>query len=399
MSAPCRRRGLPSALLALCLLGLLGLAGLAQAAPRIGVVTMGPGQEYWARFGHNAIIVDDASRGEPVMYNYGYFDFEQPGFLTNFLRGYMQYELVALPARTDLGHYQREGRGATVQWLDIPAGPARELAAFLEWNARPENAAYRYDYFTDNCSTRVRDAIDLALDGALRTQMGTRSRGHTYRDEALRLGRPTPWLALGMHFGLGPYADRPLSRWDEAFVPSRLAESLREMRTPRGTPLVLAEVELLAQRIAPEPEQAPRWVWRFLGLGLALALSLLAVHARRPRAVAAAAAGYWLLTGAAGLGLAGLWLFTEHVSAWGNENLLLASPLALLLVPGALALARGREPGRAYLPLLVAVSLLAGTAAFLKLLPFRIQDNLDWVALLLPLQLAFLIAVRPRRIG
>ncbi|MFC4727872.1 DUF4105 domain-containing protein [Coralloluteibacterium thermophilus] len=385
------------ALLAALLL-LACCASAAAQAPRIGVVTMAPGTEYWSRFGHNAVIVDDPAQPEPVMYNYGFFDFEAPGFLPNFLRGKMAYLLVALPAREDLARYDHEGRGAVVQWLDVAPEAARELADFLEWNARPENATYRYDYFTDNCSTRVRDAVDRALDGALRRQLDTRSRGLTYRSEALRLGQPTLWLALGMHFGLGPHADRPLSRWDEAFVPSRLAESLREVRGASGGPLVVAETEILPHRIAPEPAQEPRWVWRFFGLGLAAAVALLLLATRTPRAVATVAAGYWTLTGLAGVGLASLWLFTDHVAGWANENLLLASPLALALVPGALALARGRRPGRAFLVLLHLVTLLAATAGFLKLLPFRIQDNLDWVALLLPVQIALLIVAsrRPR---
>src|SRR5690606_26024577 len=109
------------------------------------------------------------------------------------------YQLVALPLELDLRGYAADGRGVRLQWLAIEPGAARALAASLAWNARPENAEYRYDYFTANCSTKVRDALDAALDGALRRELSGRSHGYTFRDEARRLAAPLPWLYLGIH--------------------------------------------------------------------------------------------------------------------------------------------------------------------------------------------------------
>lgn len=372
------------------------LSGIAAATPRIGMVTMEPGEEYWARFGHNAVLVDDPARGEPILYNYGFFDFDEPGFLPRFLRGLMTYRLLALPASQDLPNYAAEGRGVTVQWLDIAPPRAAELATFLAWNARPENARYRYDYFTDNCSTRVRDAIDRALGGALKTQLVRSSQGLTYRSESLRLGAPLPWMALGMHLGLGPFADRPLSRWDEAFVPARLRDSLRGVRTTAGTPLVLAEQIVLPHRLAPTPEQPPRWRRGFVLTGLGLAILVLVSARRAPRTLAGAVLMFWTVAGLIGAGLTALWAVTDHVAAWGNENILLLSPLCLGLLPGAWAQLRRRTPPRWFSSLLLIVLLLAGVAGFLKFLPFRIQDNLDWIMLLLPLHAALWWSLRRR---
>lgn len=380
-----RLRALLALLLPALLLVAACLPGQLLAQPRIGLVTMEPGEPYWARFGHNAIVVDPADGGQPTLYNYGYFDFDEPGFLFNFLRGRMHYRLVALPMAQDLAYYAEEGRGVGVQWLAIEGDDAVDLAAFLAWNAEPENAVYRYDYFTDNCSTRVRDALDQALDGALRAQLSGRSQGITYRHEALRLGQPLPWMHFGMHLGLGPFADRPLSRWDEAFVPMRLRDSLREVRLADGRPLVLAEERLLPHRLVPPQPEAPQWRARYALLGLALAIGALWLGRRRPRLLARLSLGLWLLCGLAGLGLLALWGLTTHVAAHGNENVLLFSPLALLLLPGTLALARGRAPSPRYRWWLRLVLASAATALFLKFLPFRIQANGDWIALMLPL--------------
>jgi hypothetical protein len=379
---------------ALLLFALL-LSAQALAAPRVGVVTMGPGEEYWSRFGHDAILIDDRAddpSSEPTLYNFGYFDLDEPGFMWHFVQGRANYQLVALPASEDLAQYARAGRGASVQWLDFMPAQASNLQRDLEWNARPENARYRYDYFTQDCTTRVRDALDRALDGLLRAQLTAPSQGLTYRFEAVRLGSPAPWMGLGMHFALGPYADRPLSRWDEAFIPQRLQASLRMIRTATGTPLVTGEAELLPQRLPPAPNDFPHWRIGFVLAGIGLALLALFGTRFAPRTTAAFAGLYWLKCGLLGTGLVLIWAFTAHVAIWGNENMLLTSPLCLALLPGAWKAMHGRTPPRWHCTVLLLVAASAGIALFLKFLPFRIQDNGDWIALFLPIQLALAYA-------
>ncbi len=361
----------------------------ALPVPRIGVVTMGPGDVFWERFGHNAIVVDDPSRGEPVSYNFGFFDLAEDGFIGRFVRGEMQYMLVALPLADDMQYYRDVGRGARLQWLDLDPAQARRLAADLAENARPENARYRYDYYTDNCATRVRDALDRALGGTLRRQMEPRSTGDTFRSESVRLASPAPWMWLLFDIGLGPYGDRPLSRWEQAFLPRRLADDLREVKLDDGRPLVLAETELLPQRRAAEPAERPRALWPWLLLGLGLAAAIAALANRAPRAVAGVAAGFWLLCGTLGLVLVLSWAFTEHRALWANRNLLLLNPLCLLLLPGAWSLLRGRYPSARFRALLVVVAAFATLALLPLWLQAMPQRNGHWIALLLPIHAAF----------
>ncbi len=371
----------------------------ATAAPRIGVVTMQPGEIFFERFGHNAIVVDDPAAGEPMSYNFGFFDLDEPDFIARFIRGDMQYMLVALPLAQDLAYYREVGRGVSIQWLDIDAPAANEIAAMLAVNARPENARYRYDYFTDNCSTRVRDAIDRALDGALRRQLSSRSQGNTYRSEAVRLASPASWMWLGFDIGLGPAADRPNSLWEDAYVPMRLADSLRQARRADGRPLVLEEAELLRHRIAPEPAAFARPWWPWLLAGLVIAASLCWLGQRRASRVAAIALPWWTLGGIAGVLMVFLWGFTTHRFAWANHNLLLLSPLCLALLPGTWRIARGSEGGRLFQALLWAMTVMILLAPFLLWLPAQPQRNAHWIALLLPLQLAFasvLLRAQPR---
>ena len=368
---------------------------LAAAAPRIGVMTMQPGEVFFERFGHDAIVVVDPDSGEAVSYNFGFFDPSEPDFLSRFIRGEMMYHLVALPATQDLAQYQAAGRGVSMQWLDLEPEQARALAALLAERARPENSRYRYDYFTANCATQVRDALDTAMGGALKAQLAGRSRGNTYRSEAVRLASPAPWMWLGFDLGLGPYADRALSRWEEAFVPMRLADSLREARNRQGRPLVQSEQELLPHLIAPEPVEAPRRWWPWLLAGLSLAAAIFAAR-HRPRLLAGFALPLWLLCGLAGALLVFLWGFTAHQAGWANRNLFLLSPLCLLLLPGAIALLRRRVPGRLFRPLLWAVAAIAMLGWILQWLSLQPQYNLSWIALLLPVHVALALALGRR---
>jgi hypothetical protein len=385
-------------LLALSLWWLACGAALAQApaAPRIGVATMQPGTVFFERFGHDAIVVVDPVTGAATSYNFGFFDPGEPDFIANFVHGRMRYRLEALPFEQDLAYYREVGRGVSVQWLDLSGAEASRLAAALAENARPENARYRYDYFTDNCATRVRDAIDAALGGSLKRQVEGRSHGATYRSESVRLASPAPWMWLGFDVGLGPAADQPLSVWQESFVPMRLADALREVEGNDGRPLVRAEQRLLPQRLPPEPAEAPRPWWPWLLAGLAVAAAALLAARRFPRVVAACALPFWGLCVLVGALMLFLWLGTEHRFAWGNHNLLLFDPLCLLLLPGGWRIARGRAPGPWFARWLAMVAIGTVVALFMLWLPVAPQRNAHWIALLLPVHAGLWLALRRR---
>jgi hypothetical protein len=381
----------------LALVAGLVFAAPAIAAPRIGVMTMQPGEIFWERFGHDAVVVDDPAHGEPISYNFGFFDPSEPDFIPRFIHGQMRYQLVALPMREDLAYYREVGRGVSIQWLDLTPGQATRLADALAVNALPQNARYSYDYFTDNCATRVRDAIDRALDGHLQKQLSARSRGNTYRSEAVRLASPAPLMWLGFDIGLGPFADVPLARWQEAFVPMRLADSLREATASDGRPLVLSEQRLLPQRLPPEPAEFARPWWPWALWGFALALALLWLGGRMPRGLGAIALPAWTLCGLLGVLMLFIWFGTAHRAGWANQNLLLFNPLCLLLWPGGWRLLRGRAAGRwfgRWLALVLACAVAAWIMRWLP--PFPEQDNARWIALLLPIHAGLYYALRRR---
>ncbi len=370
----------------------------------VSLITFGPGTEVWERFGHNAILIHDRTTNQSRLYNYGIFDFDQEDFFLNFARGRMTYRMAVDDADEELPLYVQEGRWIVQQQLDLTPAQRAKLATFLDWNVRPENAQYRYRYFDANCSTRTRDALNMAADDAIRQQTIAPSRGFTYRMDVMRLMRPDPLLMLGMDVGLGPFADRRLTYWDESFLPTELMRHMREVSvvdpaTGQQHPLVARETRLNQARIPEPSETPPDWFWGALTVGLLLAVLILALaraHANGPaRATFATIALVMaLVLGLGGVILLGLWFLTEHTSAWRNENLLLLDPLCLLLIPVWI-----RAYRRAWVPSAFAryatliVVLLAGFAWFAKVFPWFVQDNRFWIALLLPVHAAFACAV------
>ncbi|WP_240600156.1 DUF4105 domain-containing protein [Solilutibacter silvestris] len=352
-------------------------------------MTMQPGEVFWERFGHDAIVVDDPAKGEPVSYNFGFFDPGEPGFIGRFIRGQMLYSLAALPLREDLQTYRDEGRGVAIQWLNLTPAQANAVQSALELKAQPQNSRYHYDYFRDNCTTRVRDALDRALGGQLRRQLEGSSNGETYRSDATRMAAPAPWMRYGFELGLGPAADVPLTHWDDAFLPQRLADSLASASN-NDQPLVSATEQLLPQRLAPASAETALPLWPFVIAGLAIAAAILAFGRRHRRLLAALALPFWLFCGLFGAVSLYAWIGTAHWVAAANHNLWLLNPLALLMLWPALQWLRGRDSafGRNVLLVIAMFAVIGLLVSWLG----PLQRNAPWVALLVPIHCALSLA-------
>jgi len=146
---------------------------LLSESARISLVTILPGKKVYSVFGHNAIRVVDPERGIDVAYNYGTFEFGNPlTFSAKFLYGDLNYRLAKQRYDRMVAYYpSEEGRPLIEQWLDLDADQRETIFRFLEWNALPENAYYRYDFFYDNCATRIRDLFEDVLGSDLRAEL------------------------------------------------------------------------------------------------------------------------------------------------------------------------------------------------------------------------------------
>jgi len=370
------------------------------------VMTFGPGREVWERFGHNAIWIHDSTHGTDQAYNYGLFDFRQENFVLRFVRGQMWYWMAGFPAQSYLRQYERDNRSIWVQELDIPAAARLDLQQFLQWNEQPDHKFYHYDYYRDNCSTRIRDALDRVVDGAIQRQTGALPAGTTFRFHTQRLTTTTPLVFTGLLIALGERVDRPISVWEEMFIPMAMRDHLRRVKVtgPGGTvvPLVKAERTLFESTAPAPPDSPPNWISRYFLIGLAIGAGAFGLAKKAGTSGPARSAfltltaGWTLLAGLAGIILAGLWGLTDHAMAACNENLLQMNPLSLALLPLLPGFLRGnRSAPVAGLAAGIAMLSLAGLA--LQVLPWFQQVNGPVIALALPAHLGVAAALRRLR--
>jgi hypothetical protein len=372
-------------------------ARTARAEPgddlRVYVMTMGPGDHPFFKFGHNAIWVQDRTAGTSLVYNFGTFRFDSPKLIPEFMRGRLMYWLSVSSIDRTTAAYQKENRTIEVQELDLPAAEKEALAARLADNALPEKRAYKYDYFLDNCSTRVRDAVDKATGGRLRAASTAPAR-MTLRAQALRMTADLWWEYLALHLILGPSTDLPGDRWGEMFIPQELARGLRavSLQHPTGVrPLVKSqEVTFRAQRDAPldhPPERGVTLLLAGLGLGVAFAgFGLAGAVSAFLRVIFGAMVALWgLAVGFIGCFLSLVWAFTDHVVAARNENILQCAPFAIALAILGWGVAAGRSGAtkKAFV-VAVASAVLSAAGALCKLHPMFRQDNGSLIGLFLP---------------
>ena len=367
-------------ILASAAFGLWPSSGRAQGADTTSIpgseltvylMTMGQGDMVWERYGHNAIGIRNNRTGQDIVYNWGLFSFEEPGFLGNFLRGENRYWMGGQEAAPTVAYYRSLNRTVEVQELNLSPPQRIGLRDFIEFNAREENKFYRYDYFLDNCSTRVRDALNGVIGGALKMATDSQMTGTTYRWHALRLMAEDRLTVVGIDIGLGRPTDREISAWEEMFIPMKVRDHVRELRVPDETgklvPFVLSERVLFEAQRTPERTKPPLLVLPLGLLGIVLGAGLFMLSKRGSRATIPVIVVVGVVATVMGLALLFLRYMTQHVAAYHNTNLFVYNPLWLVLL-AALA-AMNRVPGARRV--VFVVSMVVGvTAAFGVLAPF-----------------------------
>jgi len=315
------------------------------------LITVDVGNQVWDNFGHTALRVVDDSSGTDLLFNWGLFD-TSVGVLrfgVNFMRGIMEYQLGVAPSDWELGRYEHEQRSVWQDRINLTDAQKRTLYQRLSWNLREENIVYDYDYFFDNCTTRVRDYLDEAMGGAIAEQ-NRHFVPRTFRDEVVSHYESLPVIALSLDVLMNSNIDQRMTQWQQMFLPLALREQLRS--TPSDVTIggqrlnVLSDAQLLVQ--FPSPEKQPS-AYYFAG-GLMLPVLLLLLLIRRVSiasfgavpgfTLAGPALSYRLLglltlvialfSGIYGIIMTAGWLFSAHVDLHANINLLLFWPTDII---------------------------------------------------------------------
>jgi hypothetical protein len=292
----------------------------------VSLITCGQGSDLYAVFGHSAIHIYDPVAGVDKVYNYGTFDFNTPNFYVKFVRGQLEYALAVSTFSRFVYGYQMEGRWVIRQLLDLEFSESQELYSFLNNNALPQNKFYEYDFFYDNCSSRIRDVFENVLDDRLSYPAAAQDTAATFREMiGLYLGNH-PWSDLGIDLALGVPCDKNAGYREKMFLPDYLMMAIGDAVVERGgksRPLVLRTQTILQENPAmhPDAEKSIAWAfWVFFGLCLLGSIFI------KPKKMKWFDVVFFGVTGLLGIVVLLLWFATDHQATKFNMNILWALP-------------------------------------------------------------------------
>lgn len=314
---------------------LFGAEGVASQDEglRISLLTCSEGNEdVAAAFGHSAIRVVDPANKMDIVFNYGTYNFYEPGFLLKFLRGDLNYLLSVSDFKRFVGSYTKAGRGIVEREFNLTSEQRVKLYDFLLTNAKPENREYLYDFLLDNCATRIRDIFNT--EEFVYEDSDT---DLTYRDRLAELINPKPWLKFGTDLILGARVDAEITVQQEMFLPFLLERNLSQYKIAEsGDGLLAAPEVILAKRDESRSVVGkiarllitPLALFMVLLIGYSLTISLIKDKQRFHKVFSNC---FYILLGIASLVLLFLWFGTNHIWTKANWNLLWLNPLFLVL--------------------------------------------------------------------
>ena len=371
------------------------------------VAVMGPGDELYFWWGHIALIIEDSKADTSHFFDYGLFSFENENFFYNFAFGRLLYSCGVSSTKRNIAAYEAANRDIVFYTLNVSPENRKKVRDFAELNVLPENKDYFYHHFKDNCSTRIRDIIDLAADGQFKERYGNAPGRYTLRQHVRRHTWFVPTVDWILNFWMGQVIDTPITIWEEMFLPSEVGKRIEDFwytdASGEEKKLVTFRETVHKAEGRPIVLDVPRKQWpRELAFSLVLSVIFgffFFLQKKNFRAgkilagISMSLAG--LVFGVAGLLLYFMSFFTNHDYTFQNYNMLFGTPLLLAAVPLGIcyAFTKRAEKQIFYNALLRLVWLLAALGIFvsmaIKLLPAFYQQNLTDQMLMLPLALLF----------
>lgn len=303
---------------------------------RFSVLTCSPGDEAYSLFGHTALRYVNEEKKVDVVFNYGYFDFNSPGFMWRFALGETDYRLGAVPFRFFIPEYVDRGSSITEQILDLTPEQVERLLNALVENNKPENRVFRYNYFYKNCTTMARDKFLEIVSGDSKVVFEESGEEKSLRDELNRMTADHPWFAFGINVILGSDVDATATKEELQFIPSNLMNDLDKayfVDSDGNRRPVVKEKIVLVHENKPKAEQGNFTPFYASLLLLLLTMIVMLCELRRKKTFWGYDIILMLMQGAAGLGILFMWIFSDHPAVGSNYAILLLNPLAPVILP------------------------------------------------------------------
>lgn len=294
---------------------------------RVSILSCTPGDELYSTFGHSAIRIVDSVSHTDYIYNYGTFNFDEPGFYTKFVRGKLSFYLSTDDFGSFMEEYLEENRGVVEQVLNLTCSEKQNIVMLINLNLMPGNRFYKYDWTFDNCTTRLRDLVEKAADSSVRfgnvlhTKKTFRDLIYVYLDK-----NDKQWSKLGIDILLGSPTDATIKGKQVMFLPDYLMKTF-DSTTIDSRPLVKEKYNLVEQRnqvVYSKWYTHPFFIFTFFFL-LIVMLSF-SENAFIRRLLIAFDGFLFFITGILGFLILFMWFGTDHLMCRDNFNLLWAWP-------------------------------------------------------------------------
>ena len=221
------------------------------------LITCGQGTETYSIYGHSALRIAIAAKHSDIVYNWGVFDYNTKNFVWKFAKGRLDYMLDTEITKGFLQSYFFEQRYVYSQRINIDSKELRKLTELINENLRPENIKYRYDFFYDDCSTRIRDLLEKSIGEKLKYPPQEISKVPTFREMVAKYQNPYPWLKFGVDLIMGSTSDKKAHFRDQMFLPIDMRNGLSKslvLRSDKMIPL-LQNPEILLDFNTPRVKQ------------------------------------------------------------------------------------------------------------------------------------------------
>ena len=298
----------------------------------ISVLTCDPGTQIYSLFGHSALRIKNPVNGHDLVVNWGLFEFSESQFQFgyDFAKGRLKYYMGIQLMSNFMIEYRRAKRGVREQVLNLGDQEKYQIIQLLEENYKPENRKYKYEFFYDNCSSRLRDIIKKVFNENINFYQSPKSNKFTFRETIHKYLESFPWLKLGIDLVLGKKIDVLVSNENLMFLPLNVEQIFdQSMVENNGAKKNLIKSKnTLVESFENKNELSNIGIYSWILLGITLVLIVFKLEK---------ALGFWsslnlFIVGLLGIILVFMWIGTDHNATKMNFNLLWASPFHFILI-------------------------------------------------------------------
>ncbi|MDO5981684.1 DUF4105 domain-containing protein [Flavivirga spongiicola] len=299
----------------------------------ISVLTIGPGSSLNDSFGHSAFRITDRVNGLDLVYGYGEYDFDTPNFYLKFAQGKLNYLISKDKFQRFYQAYSYYNRTIKEQDLNLSQEEKQKLYDFLINNYKPKNRGYLYDFFFDNCATKIKDVANVSLNNFIIFNNPKDYKEATFRTLIQNNLNRNSWGSFGIDVALGSVIDKKATTEEHMFLPENIYRFFDNATIKNSNKSLVKESRVLySQKDTPKPNTFFTSPLFILGIVSGIILFITYRDFKKNKQSVWLDTTLFSITGIIGMFLLLLWFATDHKGTHQNYNLLWACALNVFII-------------------------------------------------------------------